>query len=74
MRILLDTQVFLWFIMGHNRLSQMARSPIENVENKTRWQATALPHSPENELESVRKLEILEHVPPTARKPWPSQG
>ena len=34
MNLLLDTHAFLWFIAGDNRLSQTARSLIENSENQ----------------------------------------
>jgi len=34
MNLLLDTHAFLWFIAGDNRLSQTARSLIENPENQ----------------------------------------
>lgn len=33
MKVLLDTQAFLWFIIGDEQLSQPARAEIENEEN-----------------------------------------
>jgi PIN domain nuclease of toxin-antitoxin system len=34
MRVLLDTQIFLWFIMGDARLTGRARDVIEDVSNQ----------------------------------------
>jgi PIN domain nuclease of toxin-antitoxin system len=34
MKILLDSHAFLWFIVGDKRLSQVARSAIEDLNNQ----------------------------------------
>jgi PIN domain nuclease of toxin-antitoxin system len=34
MRVLLDTQIFLWFVMGDARLSGRARSVVEDAANQ----------------------------------------
>ena len=34
MRLLIDTQSFLWFVAGHQRLSKLARQTIENLDNE----------------------------------------
>ncbi|MDB5322418.1 MAG: PilT protein domain protein [Phycisphaerales bacterium] len=34
MKVLLDTQIFLWFVMGDPRLSKLARDTIDDVANE----------------------------------------
>ncbi len=34
MKVLLDTHTFLWFIMGNSKLSEQARSIIEDLNNQ----------------------------------------
>ena len=34
MRIILDTHAFLWFIQGNDKLSAVAKSSIENLDNQ----------------------------------------
>lgn len=69
MRLLLDTQVFLWFISGDTRLSPAARDRIQAPENEvylsavSLWEAIVkyqlgklpLPHPPEQYLPEQRE-------------------
>ena len=79
MRLLLDTQIFLWFISGDERLSATVRNVIVDTDNLVSlsvvsvWEALIkyelgklpLPESPEIYLPRQREGHLIESLPIT---------
>ena len=77
MRLLLDTHIFLWYILGDSKLPAAARDAIEDVNNQTVlsvvsvWEAVIkygsgklpLPESPALYLPQLRRTHAIATLP-----------